>query len=239
MLAEQTQSASDVDAAATIASAPAIRTRRNPKWIALGVIAVCLGAIASFVLYSQVSESQQVVAVRSSIDRGTTITAADLGIVRVGDTGGVATVPADEMRSMIGQVAAVDLIRGSLLPPDAVTSELPPARGKGVIGIRVSSGRAPVGFLAPGSPIRLVVLPASASGAEGGPAPSGSETGESTSGSSGKESTNVATISATVVNSTQLDDAVLINIELESGQAVDAASYAAQERVVVIRESER
>jgi hypothetical protein len=238
MLAEQTQSASDVDAAATIASAPAIRTRRNPKWIALGVIAVCLGAIASFVLYSQVSESQQVVAVRSSIDRGTTITAADLGIVRVGDTGGVATVPADEMRSMIGQVAAVDLIRGSLLPPDAVTSELPPARGKGVIGIRVSSGRAPVGFLAPGSPIRLVVLPASASGA-GGPAPSGSETGDSTNGSSGKESTNVATISATVVNSTQLDDAVLINIELESGQAVDAASYAAQERVVVIRESER
>lgn len=215
---------------APLPSAPA-RTRRNPRWIALGVLTVCLGALASFFLYSQLAESHQVVAVRADISRGEKITAADLGVVSVGDTGGVATVPAADLQSLVGRIAAVDLVKGTLLPPDAVTSTLPPARGKGVIGIRVASGRAPVGFLAPGSPIRLVVLPESAAGGDDLPAAG--------AGADGKESTNVATITATVVNSTRLDDGVLINVELESGQAVDAASYAAQERIVVIRESER
>ena len=31
-----------------------MRSRRNPKWIALGIAALCLGAIGSFVLYKLV-----------------------------------------------------------------------------------------------------------------------------------------------------------------------------------------
>ena len=210
-------------------SAPRIRSRRNPRWVALGVVAICLGALASFFLYSQLSESHQVVAVRHTVSRGSTIGPDDLGSVRVSDTGGARTVPAAELASLIGRVAGYDLVAGSLLPPGAVTDQLPPAKGSSVIGIRVAVGRAPTGFLAPGSPIRLVVLPAEAdadaSGTVAGTDPDSDAAG-------------APTVAATVVSSEQLDDGLFLNIELESGRAAAAAAYAAQDRMVVVRESE-
>ncbi|SDS73958.1 SAF domain-containing protein [Microlunatus soli] len=225
-----------------IPATPQTRTRRNPRWIALGIIAICLGAIASFFLYSQVAESHRVVAVRHSISRGETIKADDLGQVSVGDTGGLVTVPATRIGSLVGKVAAVDLVEGSLLPPDAITDVLPPDKGNGVIGIKVATGRAPSGFLAAGSPVRLVILPVDAAGVD---ATSGQSTSASTSGTappgdgSAAEITNVATISAAVINSDQAEDGVFLNLELATDEAVEAASYAAQGRVVVVRESER
>lgn len=230
---------------AEIPAPPLPRARRNPRWIALGIIAICLGAIASFFLYSQVAESHRVVAVRHGISRGDTISADDLGQVSVGNTGGVRTVPSTQLAGLVGQVAAVDLVEGSLLPPDAITDVLPPSKGNGVIGIKVATGRAPSGFLAAGSPVRLVVLPADAAGVD-------AATGQTTSGRTGSPSddantgestsaeiTNVATISAAVISSQQSDDSVFLTVELSTDEAVEAASYAAQGRIVVVRESER
>lgn len=214
------------------------RTRRNPKWIALGIIAICLGAIASFVLYSQVTESHQVVIVRHSLHRGATIDSSDLGSVTVGNTGGVDTVPATTMPHLVGRIAATDLVQGSLLPPGATTGALPPAHGNAVIGVHLATGRAPAGFLAPGSPIRMVVLPVGAGKTDVGGAGASNIAGGG-SGAGQGELTNVATISAVVLSTTVLDDGILVNVELDAGQAVDAASYAAQDRVVVVRESER
>ncbi len=224
-----------------VPAAPRIRTRRNPKWVALGIVAICLGAIASFFLYSQVAESHQVAVVRRSLQRGATIRSGDLGSVTVGNTSGIDTVPATAIPDLVGRVAATDLFEGSLVPPSAVTTDLPPAHGKDIIGLRLATGRAPSGFLVPGSPVRLVVLPVDAAKA-GGSGIQASDAGASSrpdAPAGRNEVTNVATISAAVISTVTLDDGVLINVELDAGQAVDAASYAAQDRVVVIRESER
>ncbi|QGN34565.1 SAF domain-containing protein [Microlunatus sp. Gsoil 973] len=235
-----------VDKAAPVPSAVRIRSRRNPRWIALGVVAICLGAIASFFLYSQLSQSHQVVAMRQTVHRGTTITAQDVGLVRVGDTGGIATVPASGLDDLVGKVAAFDLVQGSLLPVNAVTNSLPPGHGKAIIGIRADTGRAPDGFLSPGSPVHLVVLPVDVgsgdvSAATGDAGTSGSgESGDTPPGSDGStEITTVATIPAVVMSTSQLDDGIFLDLELDSGLAADAASFAAQGRVVVVRDSER
>lgn len=249
---EQARPRASAEASPPVPSAVQLRSRRNPRWVALGIVAVCLGAIASFFLYSQLSESHQVVAMRETVHRGSTITATDLGQVRVGDTGGIATVPAAQLDSLIGKVAAYDLVQGSLLPANAVTSSFPPDHGKAIIGIRVDTGRAPTGFLTSGSPVRLVVLPAdAASGTGSGSVPDGTQsddgatagsdgstTGDDNAGSGTKEVTSVATLTAVVINSTQLDDGVFLDVELDARQAVDAASFAAQDRVVVVRDSE-
>ncbi|GAB3917310.1 hypothetical protein GCM10011575_32030 [Microlunatus endophyticus] len=239
-LDEQTRPSADL--APPVPAAVQARTRRNPRWVALGVVAVCLGAIASFFLYSQLSESHQVVAMRQTVHRGGTITAADLGQVRVGSTGGIATVPAAQLDSLVGKVAAFDLVQGSLLPADAVTTALPPDHGKDIIGIQVATGRAPSGFLSPGSPVHLVVLPADVGPGNGpGSAATGAQqpSSGSTPGSSSKEVTNIATMAAVVMSSTDVDDGVYLDLEIDSRMAADAASYAAQDRVVVVRDSER
>jgi hypothetical protein len=249
---EQARPSTSAEPSPPVPSAVQLRSRRNPRWVALGIVAICLGAIASFFLYSQLSESHQVVAMRETVHRGSTIMAADLGEVRVGDTGGIATVPAALRDSLIGKVAAYDLVQGSLLPANAVTGSLPPDQGKAIIGIRVDTGRAPSGFLTSGSPVRLVVLPpdaasgdGSGSGSDGTQSEDGAPAGSAGStpaqngaGSRTKEVTNVATMTAVVINSTQLDDGVFLDVELDAAQAVDAASFAAQNRVVVVRDSE-
>lgn len=251
---EQVRQRASGESPAPVPAPVRIRSRRNPRWVALGVVAVCLGAIASFFLYSQISESHQVVAMRRTVHRGAMITAGDLGQVRVGDTGGIRTVPASDLDSLLGKVAAFDLVQGSLVPVNAVTGDLPPDHGKAIIGIRVDVGRAPSGFLTTGSPVRLVVLPVDAvSGAGSGGMPADGTTGQDpggapTGGSEGSpdagsgRAQNVTagtTMTAVVVNSAQLDDGVFLNLELDSSQAADAASFAAQDRVVVVRESER
>lgn len=240
-----------------IPAAPQIRSRRNPKWIALGVIAICLGAIGSFFLYSQLSESHQVIAIRDTVHRGSTITQDDLAPVRVGNIDQVSAVPADRLPHLVGKVAAFDLVPGALLPPNAVTDELPPAADAAIVGVRLPTGRAPSGFLAPGSPIRMVVLPdPEAAGTvnsgtdsnepgtnETGSDQTGIEEGDGGEGSpddaGADASVSTRVIDGTVVNTVKLDNGVLINVQVHAGQAVGAASYAAQDRIAVIRDSER
>jgi len=73
---------------------PPVPGRRNPKWIALGIVALCLGALLSFVIYSRVADEIAVVSVVNTVHRGSTVTAADLTTVSVKAGAGVQTVPA-------------------------------------------------------------------------------------------------------------------------------------------------
>lgn len=231
----------------TIGSQPQPRTRRNPKWIALGILAICLGGLGSFFLYSHLSDAHQVIALTKTVHRGEEITSTDLTTVQVTDTGGVPTVPSDRMSTMVGQVASYDLVKGSLLSPTSVGSSRPPATGKGVIGIKVSPGRAPNGYLEPNTPVQLVVLPArgaaaSKSEASHSSAPTAKASNQSDTPSAGDDGTDDAAslpvIPAKVLNTSQVDGGLLINVEMKRKQAVRAASYAARDRIAVVRDSE-
>lgn len=231
----------------TIGNQPQPRIRRNPKWIALGILAICLGGLGSFFLYSHLSDAHQVIALTKTVHRGEEITPTDLTTVQVTDTGGVPTVPSDRMSSMIGQVAGYDLVKGSLLSPASVGSSRPPAAGKGVIGIKVSQGRAPNGYLEPNTPVQLVVLPARGAAAPKGDAShSSAPTSKASSNpdtssagdSDGEDATSLPVIPAKVLNTSQVDGGLLLNVEMKSKQAVRAASYAARDRIAVVRDSE-
>lgn len=234
-----------------IGEQPHARTRRNPKWIALGILAICLGGLGSFFLYSHVTDAHQVVALTKTVHRGEKISSGDLTTVQVGNTSGVATVSSQRLSSMVGQVASYDLVKGALLSPASVGSEQPPGAGHGVIGIKVSEGRAPDGYLQPNTSVRLVVLP-------GHGMPSGSGQGHSASDSShssntkdqstgggtsdGKQngsgnSKSMPVMSAKVLNTSRVDGGMFLNVELKTKHAIRAASYAAQDRVAVVRDS--
>ena len=44
--------------------------RRNPKWIALGIVALCLGGLLSYVIYARVATETTVVSVAQTVYRG-------------------------------------------------------------------------------------------------------------------------------------------------------------------------
>ena len=197
--------------------------RRNPRWIALGVVAVCLGGLLSYVIYAKVATERTVVALAATVYRGELVEAADLTTVTLSGDPSVPTVAADQAPELIGQRAAYDLVEGSLLAPAAVTAATIPAPERAVVAIRLSGGRAPADFLVPGSPIRLVALP-----------PSDAQPGQ-------KDPQAGKTFVARTVSSVPGPDAgsLFVDVDVPAAQAAVIATLSAQERLTIVRDAVR
>ena len=186
------------------------------------MIAICLGGLGAFFLYNELSQAQTVVAVAQTVHRGSVVRAADLTTVTVGKTPGVATVPAQQLQSLVGQRAVADLVAGSLLPAGALAATTIPAADHAVVGIKLVAGRAPVGYLQPSSLIRLVAIP-----------PEGADAGY-------KDSYTGMIIKATVIDTTPAPDglSIMVNADVAADKSAAAALLAARDRLVVVRDAE-
>jgi hypothetical protein len=202
---------------------PRLPARRNPKWIALGVIAICLGGLLSYVIYARVATESAVVAMAATVYRGEVIEAGDLTTITLSGDPSVPTVPADQVGSLVGQRAAYDLLDGSLLVPSAVTSAAVPAAQRAVVGMRLAGGRAPADFLVPGAPLRLVALPAP-DAQPGVPDPYAGKT-----------------FVARAVSSRPGPDAgsLFVDVDVPAAQAPTITVLAAQDRLSVVRDAGR
>ena len=203
---------------------PRIPGRRNPRWIALGLVALCLGALLSYVVYSRVAAETPVVIMAHTLYRGETVDASDLAITRLSGETAAKSVSASQLRTLVGQKAVYDLPKGTILTPGAIADVAVPADGRSVVGIKLATGRAPAVLLTPGSRIRLVALPAT-----------------STSESTESDKLGGKTYSATVIDQVPGADgaSILINVDVKSGQAPTIAMLAASDRIVVVRDPAR
>jgi hypothetical protein len=110
-----------------------------------------------------------VLATAHAISAGQTVTAADVTTVKV-TAAGVATVPASQLSTVVGRVAAVPLVAGTLLSPTQFSGPVWPGPGEAVIAVPVKPGRLPSGLPA-GAHVTVLVVP---SGAPGGVTGTGS-----------------------------------------------------------------
>jgi hypothetical protein len=202
---------------------PRLPTRRSPKWIALGVIAICLGGLLSYVIYARVATESAVVAMAATVYRGEMIEPSDLTTVTLSGSPSVATMPADQASSLVGQRAAYDLVDGSLVSPASVTPDAVPAEKRAVVGMKLAGGRAPADFLLPGAPVRLVALPA----VDAQPGAADPYAGK--------------TFAARTVSSVPGPDAgsLFVDVDVPADQAPVIAMLAAQERLTVVRDAGR
>lgn len=136
-----------------------LRARRSPRWIAAGVLAICLGALGAVLLWDGAVTSQQVLRVNSAVARGEVIEAGDLGPVTIGSLPGVSVVVAEELAPLVGQHALVDLPAGSLVPAGGIGAPVV-AEGTARMGLALPAGRLPSGTLVPGEALLLIPVPA-------------------------------------------------------------------------------
>lgn len=202
---------------------PPLPGRRNPKWIALGVVTLCLGALLSYALYARLADQTPVVVVVNTVHRGDTVRASDLTTVTLPASQQIRAVPGDQLDQLLGRRAVYDLVAGSLLPVGAVADVVLPAAGRAVVGVRLVSGRVPDGLLPSGTPLRLVALPPTGTGAA---TPDG-YTGQ--------------TIIARTVSKVDGTDgtSVVLNVDVPAATAPEVALLAAQERIAVVRDADR
>jgi hypothetical protein len=203
---------------------PRIPGRRNPRWIALGVVALCLGALLSYFVYTRVVTESAVVIMADTVYRGDTVEASDLAVTRLSGETAAKSIPASQLRTLVGQKAVYDLPEGTILVPGGIGEVLIPADGRAVVGLKLATGRAPAPLLTPGSHARLVALP-----------------GTSSSGQQASDKLAGKTYQASVIDQEPGPDgvSVLINVEVESGQAPTIAMLAASDRIVVVRDPAR
>lgn len=138
--------------------APALRARRSPRLIVLGLLCACLGGLGSALALHQLTDARQIVVVSHDVARGETVRAADLGTVSVGAASGMSVVPADQLDSLVGRTALVDLGRGEAVAPGNI-GDARIAAGRSHVGLRLPAGRVPGGITV-GSPVVVRAPPA-------------------------------------------------------------------------------
>ena len=199
------------------------RARRRPLVVAVGIVAVALGALVSAWAYTSASTTQPVIAVREQVGRGQVITEADLVAVRTSIDPALRTLPASKTSSVVGQRAATDLLAGSLLTPAAITPALVPAQGRSVVGLALSSAKMPAAILTPGDAVRVISTPPT-----GAPAPTGA---------TAPEPAEVAAQVVAVAQAPDVPGTSIVNVEVDSASAAALAARAATGEVAVVLEA--
>jgi SAF domain len=201
---------------------PRMPGRRNPKWIALGIVALCLGGLLSYMIYARVASETAVVAAAHTIYRGERIEQGDLTTITLRGGSLPQTIPATKLTDLVGKRAAYDLIEGSVVPATGVVDQAIPAEGRAIVGLKLAAGRAPSTLLLPSSLVRLIAMPAAAD----------SSTTDELAGS---------TFVGRVIDQSPSADgtSILVNVDVEASAAPTIAMLAAQDRVAIVRDAGR
>lgn len=195
-----------------------VRTRRRPALIIASVAALLLSALGGVWLWTAATSSVEVVVARSTIPRGAVIAAADLAVARVTLDPVVASIPASQASTVVGQRAALDIAAGGLLAPADIASEVVPAKGETVVGLALGDGMMPAIALQSGDQVRVVQTP----GAQG-------QVGD----------VSPVTVVATVVAVSRSEDGqfALVDLLVGADAAPDLAARAATGKVAVVLDS--
>ena len=201
---------------------PRLPGRRNPKWIALGIVALCLGGLLSYVIYTRVASEAAVVVAAQTVYRGEVIEQGDLATITLRGGSLPKAVPATQLSDLVGKRAAFDLVEGSAILSTAVVDGAVPAEGRAIVGLKLAPGRAPSNLLLPGSRVRLIAMPAAAD----------SSTSDKLAGT---------IFVGSVIDQSQAADAtsILVNVDVDAGAAPTIATLAAQDRIVIVRDAGR
>ncbi|MDN5857815.1 MAG: SAF domain-containing protein [Pseudonocardia sp.] len=133
------------------------RRRRSGRLLLLATVLVVLGVLAGVFAYRAAVHRDGVVGVVRQVPEGSVVTAEDVREVRLPPDAGLAGVPWEQLGSVVGGFAAVDLLPGQVVTAASVTFDRVPGRGEAVVGLAVDPGRVPSGDLAPRDPVLIVI----------------------------------------------------------------------------------
>lgn len=201
---------------------PAARPRRQPRWIAAGLLSVCLGGLGAALLYGEATGSHEVLQVARPISRGEVVRPGDLRPVQVGSVPGISTVPTSRAAELVGRRALIDLAGGSMLPDGAI-GQPPVEKGSTQVGLKLAPGRVPVGELPPGTTVLLVPV----------------DDPRVAPGQPSAQASAAPLVPAVVVSAGRAGPdgvATLLDVRVPQERARQVAELAAADRLVLVRE---
>ncbi|MFI5623470.1 SAF domain-containing protein [Nocardioides sp. NPDC051685] len=135
---------------------PPPKVRRRPVHIVATVAAIAAGAAIAAWGWAAVTTTETVVAARTTIERGSIITADDLTTTQISGDNTIRVVPGDELDELVGTRAALDIAEGGLLTPEMTTKDNMPPAGQSIVGISLTPAQVPAVTFRNGDKVRVV-----------------------------------------------------------------------------------
>ncbi|WP_238005849.1 SAF domain-containing protein [Dactylosporangium sp. AC04546] len=128
--------------------------RRGRLGLAVALMAVF--ALAAVALFGYVSRTQPYLALARDVPAGARLAASDLVTVHLNPDPGLAPVPQNRAKAVIGKYSSIPLLAGTLLTDGALVDKPFPAPGEQVVGLALKAGQMPSTPLRPGAAVLLV-----------------------------------------------------------------------------------
>jgi hypothetical protein len=125
--------------------------------VVAGSALILVGALLGLWLWQASATAVEVVSVVAPVERGHVIDEASLGRVRITLDPSLRTVAWQQVKQLVGKRAAVELVPGQLVAPDAVTDSMPPAQGYRIVTVPVRTELFPIETLRAGDLVTIVV----------------------------------------------------------------------------------
>lgn len=138
---------------------------RNRTRVVGGVLLMAASALVAALLYASLGDRHAVLTVVQPVTAGQVIEPADLGESLVSVDATEATVEAERLDDIVGRVAAVDLVAGSLLADQQVADAPVAPSGEAVVGAVLAPGAFPLD-LRRGDRVIAILVPADAAHVE-------------------------------------------------------------------------
>lgn len=198
------------------------KLRRRPILVAAGVAAVSVGALLSVWAYTSTSDTQSVIAVRDTINRGELIEEADLMAVNVAVDPALRPIAASDADQLIGKRAALDLAAGGLVTSEQVTDALLPPADQSIVGVSLASAMLPAAQVKMGDSIRVVETP-----------------GPQAAATADEEAAPLRTVDGTVVgiHTDAASGNTIVNLLVPAQDAPEVASWSAASRAAIVVDS--
>jgi hypothetical protein len=128
-----------------------------------GLLVIALGFVIGAVTLSSLDRAIDVLAVARSVTAGSMLADADLSVKRIVADPSLDVLPASQRAQVVGRVAAVPLLAGSLLTGQELGAVTDPGSGQSLLAVGVKPGHFPAG-LGAGASVLVLVVPSSGGG---------------------------------------------------------------------------
>jgi hypothetical protein len=177
---------------------------------------VVLGALGASFVATSLGQTTSVVALARAVPWGQTITDADLVEARIAADPVLSPIPYAERDEVIGMVAVTDLMPGSLLTREALSTQRFPPPGLQLVGVAVTTAQLPGTPLRSGDEVLLVPMASEGMAPAGAAAP--------------------GPVQATVANTgpVGVDGLRVVDVLVDDADGADVAARAAAGLVVIV-----